>query len=196
MDPVTGKDVWSAPFAARSSNDAASNVPTVTAAGGLVYLTDMHDGFLHAYDTSGTWHWSYPGKQSPAPAGSPAFRFIRNVAVVAGTVFSADATTVRAFDTTSGKPLWAKPYTAASGLQAGPIAVGGKVFAEAQTPTGSLGPLTLVSLDPVTGQPGYQDGVPLNPQATDPDFLAADHDTLYVVSADKHVMAYRPSQTG
>jgi serine/threonine protein kinase len=196
LSPTTGKEVWSTPFSHRTTNQAKQHFPTVTAAGGAVYLTDMHSGYLHAYDSTGKWKWTYPHSVSSDSASVPlTSRFTGTVAVADGTVYAADTTMVHAFDAATGQPKWAKPADFTAGLRTSPVTAAGQVWAEADTPADGPGPLTLFALDPATGQPGTKISIPLAPTGTTADYLAADKDTLYVVSASGAVLAYRPAHS-
>jgi serine/threonine protein kinase len=197
MDPQKAKQVWSVPFTSYSDNAAGTIIPTVTGTEQHVYLTDMHSGSVHAYDTGGNWMWTYPnalGHTSPA-----AEKRVTGPVVESGdTVYVTNANSVIALQASSkapaGTPLWKNPRQF-NGLAGAPAAVGDKVWVEVHTPTEAVA-LAMAVLNGADGQPVQQYPMPEGPTASSADLLVRDPagGGVYVLTASGQVLGYRRTQ--
>ncbi|MBW8802326.1 MAG: protein kinase [Catenulisporales bacterium] len=198
MNPQTGKDVWHTGFTRRTQNEA-SGTPTVTGTAGHVYLTDMHSGSIHAYDSSGTWKWTHPDPDAPDHVTmADEQRYTGPVAEADGVVYATNARSVIALDALAKSPSGATVWQQSkqfNGLRGAPVVVGDKIWVEVHTPTGAT-PLALAVLNRSDGQPVRQYPMPEGPTASSADLLVADPDSpaVYVLTAGGQVLGYRRAE--
>lgn len=197
VDPKTGKDVWRIPFPTYATNGAALNIPTVTGTANHVYLTDMRNGSVQAYDASnGKWEWSYPSGNGAAiqPSGQ---RFTGPVVESGDTVYATDATSVMALQISTasktGTALWSEP-THFKGLRGAPAVVGDKIWIEVQN---SNRVKALTVLNGKDGQTVKQYAMPAAKDVeVDSDLLVPDpaKPAIYVLTASGEVLGYQRDQ--
>ena len=201
LDPKTGKDLWHTPFTHRTENSAGSANATVTGTADHVFLTDMHSGSIHAYDTAGTWKWTHPDPDSPDHVTlAPEQRYTGPVVEVNGTVYATNARSVIALDAFSTSPSGTLVWPSSkqfNGLIGAPVAVGGKIWVEVDTPS-SATPLAVAVLNRSDGKLVTQYAMPPGPTASSADLLIADPDpqtpAVYVVTASGSVLGYYREQ--
>ncbi|MEY9912254.1 outer membrane protein assembly factor BamB [Catenulispora sp. MAP12-49] len=197
MDLRTGKEVWHVPFAAYSDNGAGTANPTVTGTEQHVYLTDMHSGSVHAYDTAGKWMWTYPSALDKTPPSSDR-RFTGLVLESGDSVYAADANRVYALQVSStvksGTTLWKNPATF-NGIANVPALVGDKIWIEVHTPT-SQNPLAMTVVDTADGHVVHNYPMPEGPTASSADLTVPDPSgqAAYVLTASGEVLGYRRNQ--
>ncbi|MFL6117114.1 MAG: PQQ-binding-like beta-propeller repeat protein, partial [Catenulispora sp.] len=198
VNPQTGKDVWHTAFTHRTQNNA-SGTPTVTGTAGHVYLTDMHSGSIHAYDTTGTWKWTHPDPDAPDHVTlADEQRYTGPVVEADGVVYATNARSVIALDALTKSPSGATVWQQSkqfNGLRGAPVVVGDKIWVEVHTPTGAT-PLALTVLNRSDGQPVHQYQMPEGSTASSADLLVADPDSpaVYVLTASGQVLGYRRAE--
>jgi serine/threonine protein kinase/outer membrane protein assembly factor BamB len=194
LDMGTGKEAWHVYFTGYTENGAGTVTPTVTGTAQHVYLTDMHSGSVHAYDTAGKWMWTYPtavDKTSP----SSDRRFTGTVLESGDSVFAVDANRVYALQVSSkargGTTLWKNP-TAFNGIANVPALVGDKIWVEVHTPT-EKNPLAMIVLGAADGQVLHSYPMPAGPGASSADLTVPDPSgqAAYVLTASGQVLGYR-----
>jgi len=194
LDMRTGKEAWHVTFTAYTENGAGTVNPTVTGTEQHVYLTDMHSGSVHAYDTAGKWMWTYPSALDKT-APSPDRRFTGTVLESGDAVFAADANRVYALQVSSkakgGTPLWKNPATS-NGIANVPALVGDKIWFKVPAPT-EKNPLAMTVLNSSDGQVVHTYPMPAGPTASSADLTVADPSgqAAYVLTASGQVLGYR-----
>jgi serine/threonine protein kinase len=201
VDPKTGKDLWHAPFTHRTENSAGTVNATVTGTADHVFLTDMHSGSIHAYDTNGVWKWTHPDPDSPDHVTlAPEQRYTGPVVEADGVVYATNARAVIALDAFSKSPagtvIWptSKQF---NGLIGAPVVVGGKIWVEIDTPSNATS-LALAVLNRSDGKLVTQYAMPPGPTGSSADTLIADPDpetpAVYVLTASGSVLGYYRQQ--
>ncbi|NUR63126.1 MAG: protein kinase [Catenulispora sp.] len=201
VDPKSGKDLWHAPFTHRTENSAGTTNPTVTGTADHVFLTDMHSGSIHAYDTTGVWKWTHPDPDSPDHVTlAPEQRYTGPVVEVDGTVYATNARAVIALDAFSKSPAGTTIWPSSkqfNGLIGAPAVVGGKIWVEVDTPSNATS-LAVAVLNRSDGKLVTQYAMPPGPTGSSADMLIADPDpetpAVYVVTASGSVLGYYREQ--
>jgi hypothetical protein len=157
----------------------------------------MRSGSVHAYDTAGTWMWTYPsalGKSSP----STEQRFTGQVLESGDSAFATNANSVIALQISTkqkaGNPLWKNPKTF-NGLANIPALVGDRVWVEVHTPTDQT-ELAMAVLDTATGEQVHLYPMPEGPTGSSADLLVPDPsgNAVYILTASGEVLGYRRNQ--
>jgi serine/threonine protein kinase/outer membrane protein assembly factor BamB len=194
LDMGTGKEAWHVYFTGYTENAAGTVTPTVTGTEQHVYLTDMHSGSVHAYDTAGKWMWTYPNALDKTPPSSDR-RFTGTVLESGDAVFAADANRVYALQVSSkargGTTLWKNPTTF-NGIANVPALVGDTIWVEVHTPT-EKNPLAMTVLSTADGQVVHTYPMPAGPTASSADLTVPDPSgqAAYVLTASGQVLGYR-----
>ncbi|NUP53228.1 MAG: PQQ-binding-like beta-propeller repeat protein, partial [Catenulispora sp.] len=200
-DPKSGKDLWHTPFTHRTENSAGTSNPTVTGTEDHVYLTDMHSGAVHAYDTAGVWKWTHPDPDAPDHVTlAPEQRYTGPVVQADGTVYATNARSVVALSavskSSSGTLVWpsSKQF---NGLIGAPVVVGDKIWVEVDTPANATS-LAVAVLNRADGKLVTQYAMPPGPTGSSADLLIADpnpqNPAVYVLTASGQVLGYDRSQ--
>ena len=196
IDPHKGKEVWHVPFQAYSDNGAGTVAPTVTGTAVHVYLTDMHSGSIHAYDTGGKWMWTYPAVGKTPPTSDR--RFTGQVLESGDTAFATDSNSVYALQISSkahgGAEVWANPRTF-NGIANVPALVGDKIWVEVHTPTDQTA-LAMAVVNTADGQLVHSYPMPEGPNANSADLLVPDPSggAVYILTASGAVLGFRRNQ--
>ena len=196
LDMGTGKAAWQVTFMAYTENGAGTTTPTVTGTEQHVYLTDMHSGSVHAYDTAGKWMWTYPNVVDKTAPSSDR-RFTGTVLESGDSVFAADANRIYALQVSSkargGTTLWKNPTTF-NGIANVPALVGDTIWVEVHTPT-EKNPLAMTVLNTADGQVVHTYPMPAGPTASSADLTVPDPSgqAAYVLTASGQVLGYRHS---
>ncbi|MFD0638790.1 PQQ-binding-like beta-propeller repeat protein [Catenulispora yoronensis] len=199
VDPKTAKDLWHTGFTHRTENDAGTANPTVTGTEDHVYLTDMHSGSIHAYDTGGTWKWTHPDPDAPNHVTlAPEQRYTGPVLQADNTVYATNARAVIALDATtkspSGTTIWPTSHQF-NGLIGAPVLSGDKIWVEINTPSNATN-LAIAVLNRSDGTPTTQYAMPPGPTGSSADMLLSDPDTpsVYILTASGEVLGYHHRQ--
>ncbi|WP_194909465.1 protein kinase domain-containing protein [Catenulispora rubra] len=196
MEVQKGKEVWHIPFQAYSDNGAGTVTPTVSGNAQHVYLTDMHSGSVHAYDTAGKWMWTYPAVGKTAPTSDK--RFTGQVLESGDTAFATDANSMYGLQVSSkgkaGAQVWANPRTF-NGIANVPALVGDKVWVEVHTPTDQTA-LAMAVVNAADGSLVHSYPMPPGPNANSADLLVPDPagGGVYILTASGAVLGFRRDQ--
>jgi hypothetical protein len=198
FDVQKAKESWHVFFKAYTDNGAGTVNPTVSATAQHVYLTDMHSGSVHAYDTAaGKWMWTYPSVVDKAPPSSDR-RFTGQVLEFGDSVFAMDANSMSALQVSSkapgGTPLWKAPAKF-TGFANVPALVGDRIWAEVHTPT-NQNALAMAVLDVADGRLVHFYPMPDGPNGNSADLLVPDPSgsAVYILTASGKVLGYRRNQ--
>ena len=197
MDPQKGKEIWHVFFPAYTDNAAGTITPTVTGTEQHVYLTDMHSGSVHAYDTAGNWMWTCPSALDKTPPPSEK-RFTGQVLESGDSIYATNANSVVAMQVSSkqksGTQLWKNPKTF-NGIANIPALVGDKIWVEVHTPTDQSA-LAMAVLNTTDGSQVHQYPMPEGPTASSADLLVPDPSgqAVYILTASGSVLGYRRTQ--
>ncbi|MEY9859568.1 serine/threonine protein kinase [Catenulispora sp. GAS73] len=196
MDVQKGKEVWHVPFQAYTDNGAGTVAPTVTGTAQHVYLTDMHSGSVHTYDTSGKWMWTFPAVGKTPPTSDK--RFTGQVLESGDTAFATDSNSMYALQVSSkekaGAQVWPNPRTF-NGVANVPAVVGDKIWVEVHTPTDQTA-LAMAVLNAADGSVLHNYPMPEGPNANSADLLVPDPSggAVYILTASGAVLGFRRNQ--